>query len=554
MERIINRALEKVRDLRYQHASDMRAELQRLKRDTDSSRSASIVSVESGVSSASAVAQPFQTLPAHTSSSAVVAAVRQNKLGVGIAGLIALLLVAGFGYGLYSFVFRARPVPFQNFSVNKVTETGNATLVAISPDGKYILHVVDDKGKQSLWLRNVPTNSNTQVMPPEPLSYIGLRFSPDGNYLFFVRGEPGQPEKYLYRAPVLGGTPQKLITDVDTNITFSPDGRSLAYFVDNNPEKGKFRLVVYSLETGEGKTLVQGNQSDALLFPAWSPDGKTIMCVNFQGNRLGSLVAVDVVTGKQTVVFESTEEQLVDLEWLPDGSGLLALSYGRGANFNRGQISVISIRDHTARAITHDINDYGGVSISTDGHMLATVLRQHHFDFFVMSASDLGSGQAQQLTSGSGAYRFSWTADGQVILGQTQADLSLFHPDTGNKTSLTSPQQDGAAFQPSACANGRYVVFSMLPHGDSKTITIWRMDAGGGNLKRITDGQDDEFPICSPDGRWVYYLDKNDFRATRVPLDGGKPGRASPGRFSPGCEACRSRASVPVVWCCSLHS
>jgi Tol biopolymer transport system component len=169
--------------------------------------------------------------------------------------------------------FRARAVPFQNFTVNKVTETGKATLVAICPDGKHILHVVEDKGQQSLWLRNVPTNSNTQVMPPEPLSYLGLRFSPDGNYLYFVRGEPGQGLKYLYRAPVLGGTPQKLITDVDTNITFSPDGRRIAYAV-GNLKLATFQLVVYSLETGEAKDLVTGNlnksrrQDDRLRYPS----------------------------------------------------------------------------------------------------------------------------------------------------------------------------------------------------------------------------------------------------------------------------------------------
>jgi Tol biopolymer transport system component len=386
------------------------------------------------------------------------------------------LLVAAAAYGIYAFLSRSRTVPFQNFSVNKVTETGKATLVAISPDGKYILNVVDDKGLQSLWLRNVPTNSNTQVMPPEPLQYLGLRFSPDGNYLYFVLEEPGQPVKYLYRTPVLGGTPQKLITDVDTNITFSPDGRSLAYFVDNNPENGKFRLVVYSLETGEAKTLVLGAEDHALFFPAWSPNGKTIACVSFlqQGDALTSLVAVDAVTGKQAVIFESKDGSLDKIAWLPDSSGLVA-----------------------------------------------TVLNQYHFDLFVTPASDLSSGQARQLTSGAGVFRFAWTLDSQVILGQQDA-LSLFHPDTGSMTPLTSPQQEGVAFQPSACADGLYVVFSMLARGEAKATTIWRMDAGGGNLKRISDGQDDRYPACSADGQWVYYLDRVNARLTRAPLEGGK--------------------------------
>jgi hypothetical protein len=60
----------------------------------------------------------------------------------------------------------AGAAPFQNFSVSKVTETGKSTLIAIAPDGKYILSVMVDNGQQSLWLRNIPTNSNTQVVPP----------------------------------------------------------------------------------------------------------------------------------------------------------------------------------------------------------------------------------------------------------------------------------------------------------------------------------------------------------------------------------------------------
>ena len=457
----------------------------------------------------------------------MVAAARQHKLGIGVSGVIVVLLVAAAAYGVYAFFFHARSVPFQNFSVSKITETGRARLVAISPDGKYILNVLEDKGQQSLWLRNVPTNSNTQVMPPEPVQYLGVRFSPDGNYLYFVRGEQGQVLKLLYRAPVLGGTPQKLVTDVDTNITFSPDGRSLAYAVSNNPQLGKFRLVIYSLESGEGKTLVTGPMDQGLYAPAWSPDGKTIACVMYAtGDAASSLVAVDAITGKQNLLFESKDGVLFAPAWLPDGDGLLALNLGRDSNFTRRQIIEISYRDHRARAVTHDINNYADLSLSADGRMAATVLSQGHFDLFVAPASELGSGQAPELTSGALVYSFAWTPDGQMILEQDA--LNLFHPDTGSISPLTSPQQDGVVFEPSACANGRYVVLSINGHGGAKTTTVWRMDAGGGNLKQLTDGRRDEYARCSPDGKWVFYSDlSKGAKLTRVPLDGGKPERLS---------------------------
>ncbi len=523
LQETIDKLLDKDRDLRYQSAADLRGDLKRLKRDTESGHTPRQVVAPSSAGTTSAPSSARTS-----SSSAVVTAARQHKLGVSITSLIAILLVAAAAYGIYAFLSRSRPVPFQNSSVNKITETGKVRLVAISPDGKYILSVVDDKGEQGLWLRNIPTNSNTQVMTPEPLQYLGLRFSPDGNYLYFVRGEHGQALNYLYRVPVLGGTPQKLVTDVDTNITFSPDGRSLAYAVNNNPEIGKFRLVVHSLETGEEKTLVTGNANQMLRDPAWSPDSKTIVCeTNQTGNVLSDLVAVDAITGKQNIVFEAKDGFLRKTVWLPDGGGLLALYRGRETNFIRWQIVEISYRGGTAHPVTHDISDYSDLSLAADGHILATVLQQSHYDLFAAPASALGSGQAEQLTSGARVSDFSWTPNGQIIFSQ-DFSLNLFNPESRSKTPLTSQQQDGDVFEPSACSNGRYVVFTYGIHGGVKTATIWRMDAGGGNFKQLGDGRLEYYPVCSPDGKWVFYTgDSNGSKLFRVPLGGGKPEKLS---------------------------
>jgi serine/threonine protein kinase len=519
LERIINKCLEKDRELRYQHAGDIRSDLKRLKRDTESRRTTGVVAPPSS-------AEPTQSpVPstAHIASSSAVAVARQHKLGIGITSLVAILLVAAAAYGIYAFLSRTPPIPFQNSSVSKITNTGKARLVAISSDSKYVLNVNEDNGQQSLWLRNVATSSNTQVLPPEPVQYIGVRFSPDGNYLYFVRGEMGQSLHYLYRAPVLGGTPQKLVTDVDTNIALSPDGRSFAYSVGNNPEIGKFRLVVHSLETGEEKNLLLGNMSQFLGDPAWSPDGKTIVCVAGQhSDGFGGLVAVDPLTGKQNLFFELKSAVLSRPVWLPDRNGLLALAWDAETNYMRHRIVEISYPSGRLRAVTHDINDYTDLSLASEGHSLASVLGQSHFDLFLAPASALGSGQAERLTSGANVVNFSWLLDGKLVINQDWS-LSLLSLDSRSKTPLTSPQEDGFPMEPSGCANGRYIVVPLGGHGGANRMSIWRMDSGGGNLKQLSDGKIDSQSVCSADGKWVYYIDQvKGLNLCKVPLAGGK--------------------------------
>ena len=175
----------------------------------------------------------------------------------------------------------------------------------------------------------------TQVQPPADVYYNGLRFSPDGNYFYFVRSDPGNAElKFLYRAPLLGGTPQKLAADVDSNITFSPDGRKFAFMRYDNPEPGKYRLIVRPVEGGDGdeSVLARGSNSQGFYEPAWSPDGKTIVCdEEHAGNALESLVAVDVGSGRQKV-FSGNNEQPFVLSDVVGGRQWIARPGARAAN------------------------------------------------------------------------------------------------------------------------------------------------------------------------------------------------------------------------------
>jgi serine/threonine protein kinase len=509
LEDIINRALEKDRELRYQSAKEMRAELLRLKRDTDSSRSIPAIVADTAVLASAMTSTP------HASSSAVVAVARQHRLGVGIASAVAILLIAAAGYGVYALFSRSKPAPFQNFTVSKATETGKAALVAISPDGKYVLNVSDDGGQQSLWLRNIPTNSNAQVVPPAPVSYIGLRFSPDGNYLYFVRTEPGSSSlHYLYRAPVLGGTPEKLVTNIDSNVTFSPDGKQIAYMVDNDPNPGEYHLVIRSLEGSAVKDLTTGRMSEMLWSPAWSPDGNTIASsISQPGNALSGVVAIDVKSGKRKLLTTSNREYFLVTSWLPDGSGLTLL--GDSAYGAHTQVFFISFPQGQLTPITRDTNSYIDLSLASDGRTLATIMRQAHLSAYVMSADGDGS-QARQLNAIASLTDVSWTKDGQLITSSPTSGLALLNPESDVKTPFL-PQMVAANYA-RPCADG-HIVFSAPGQGKYQ-LHIWRADADGGNAKELTSGKSDSSAACSPDSKFVLYADA-DTKLERVPLAGG---------------------------------
>jgi serine/threonine protein kinase len=515
LEDIVNRALEKDLELRYQSAKEMRSELMRLKRDTDSSRQMPAVTSDAGSGTHASSA-------AHAgSSSAVVAVAKQHKFSLGIISLVAVLLVGAGGYGIYALLSRARPAPFQNFSVSKVTETGKNTRVAISPDGKYVLSVMAENGQQSLWLRNIPTNSNTQVVPPEPVNYFALRFSPDGNYLYFLRNEIGSNSlKNLYRAPVLGGTPEKLISDIDTNVSFSPDGKKFVYMTANSPKVGEYRVTIHSLDTGEEKQLATGPYNEALRDPAWSPDGKTIVgTVNQPGAAVSGLVTIDPDTGKRNLYMTSDRVFFSLPLWLPDGKGMLVvgtLPYGA-----QQQIYFVSFPEAKLTPVTRDTNSYTDLSLSADGHTVATVLRQVH-----ATQSVMGVGSSQEQVFGAGSYNdtVSWTRDGKLLMSAAAGGLALTNLESGSQTPFAS-QILGSNFA-RACADGHAAFTAVTTKRDG--LGIFFTEADGANPKELTPGKGDVFPACTPDGKTVFYVNADDL-LQKVSTEGGPPQKAFDG-------------------------
>jgi eukaryotic-like serine/threonine-protein kinase len=499
LEEVIAKALEKDRDLRYQHASDMRSDLQRLKRDTQSQR----------VSLPNLDAIPASTISPQTP------ARKRAFLWTALLAIVAILAAAG-----YWLLGRNRHHPFQAFTITKVTETGNATRVAISPDGKYLVHVVTENGLSSLWMRHIATNSNTQIVPPAKARYSGLSYSPDGNHIFLVRRDSASRVPDLFQVAALGGEPRLLVRDVDGDVAFSPDGRRMAFgrFLESTVA---LALVTAPVEGGPEKTLltVQQGITDSDPHPAWSPDGKTIIfsLQDSKNKQNSSLLAVDSATGQQRVFLRS-DKFFEDPTWLPDGSGLFVLWIDTGVI---RQIGFVSYPGGEFRRITNDLNSYSGLSLSKDGKLLATVLSQGHAIMTVTPAGQNATAASSQFISPANQWwwNFTWTKDGAIII-QQEPKLVILKPGSTAPVDLT----ETLAGTPDACPDGNQILF-FSPSAPG----IRKMDANGNNITQLTSGSNDVSPICSPDSKWAYYMDmtENNQEIMRVSLGGGTPQRFS---------------------------
>jgi len=521
LERIIFKSLEKDRDLRYQTAAELRSDLKRLKRDLDSSgvvRTAEIT--RAGVSSA-------RVSTVSSSGVLIAESARRHKLGTGLIIVIALLIVGAAGYGVFALLHRPRPVPFQSMTISKLTDSGKAFVAAISPDGKYVVHLVEDAGQRSLWMRHIPTNSVTQIVPPSETQYGGFVFSPDGNYIYFLQVERDRPGiGLLYRIPVLGGPSKLIMSDVDNRISFSSDGSRFAFYRVSPQNKTSTILLADADGSHEQKVTETKFPAGFAGNPAWSPDGKTIAVMEFFGRQtgeLGQFVAIEVATGRKTQITSlSRGGQILGSSWLPDGSGLLVASNGAHTNWTT-QIGVLSYPAGEFRRITNDLNRYSeAISSTRDGRSLVTVATEPSQNIWVMPASGTAA-QAVQISSGKAeAANLDWTADGRILsftAGSQGFEFNLRKSDGAGKTTIASDTT--VMFEPSACGDGRHIVFTSLRTQDR--ITIWRMDTTGGDMKEITTGPVTRSPACTPDGQWVAYQAPNDAGSSiwKVPIDGG---------------------------------
>jgi serine/threonine protein kinase/Tol biopolymer transport system component len=514
LERIIQKCLEKDRDLRYQHASDILTDLKRLKRDTDSIHSGAVSEITPSSSRASANPEAGRL----SSGAVILGEAKRHKGVLALALLVAAMLTGALGIYWFRTGGRRSEWNLQAMRISRLTQSGNASAVAVSPDGRYVVYALVEGERQSLNVRQVATGSDVQILPPDEVLIWALTFTPDGNYIDFVRSEKNNAfNTYLYRMPVLGGTPHLVMQrGVDGSSSYSPDGTQFA-FLRVQANNKQIDLLVAQADGSKERLLASRPYLDFITGTAWSADGKTIAFASPESERTirFALWAVSVADGSVREIY-STPGVIGRPRWLPDGSGLLA-PIGIYDPVFRGQLWFISFPGGEARRLTNDLMDYQPccLDLTQDGKTLVNTEQTTTSDLWVAPSGD--TAKAKQITSKEPVVEgFSWAPDGDIVFASEDGNIFRFQAD-GSRRILLTPNER-ANSQPSVCGDGRYIVYAAYRE---QKYGIWRMDADGSNPIRIADETLGVGPQCSSDGKWVVYLRSG--IPARVPITGGSP-------------------------------
>jgi serine/threonine protein kinase len=531
LERIIGKCLEKDRDLRYKHASDVRADLQRLKRDTDSGRVPAAISSQQAAAPITSSASPKR----QSIFSVVIEATKQHK---GALFVSLLFFITAAGYAFHS-LFRALPpaVPFQNFTITTATDTGNVVDAAISPDGKYILSIIEQNGKRGLFLRHIATNSTTQVVASGSDYYTGPLFSPDGDYLYFLAAQNASSNvRNLLRAPPLPPPPPPLPPH---------DGKLIAYVRENSPEPGKVQIVLANADGRNERVLTTLTQEDVGFSGwehlAWSPSGKLLaVTTNALGNSPHRILLVDKASGQSKPIGASQDRFYKEVKWSPDGHGLYVMYSDRNTGSGRWQIGFLAVQRGEFREITKDTNYYEGLSLSADGKMIATVQMIVKRAVSMLPASGTTRKQLAPLFQTENDYRYLvFAGAGELYVAAPGKIIRLTLDGKYVADVLTDPE--GYFAYPTACDRPltnegikRHLVFNWFGrHASPNAVTLWRISADGSNPLQLSSGNFDTFPACSPDGKLVYYSDEQSGQLKQLSVEGGTAGIV-PGGVIPG--------------------
>ena len=401
-----------------------------------------------------------------------------------------------------------------SLKLEELTQTGQSRFVAISPDGKYIAYSRTIESKISIWLRQLATNTNVEIVPATDIIF-GLAFSTGGEYLYFVRGTPTA----LYRVSPLGGVPTKILDHVEGNFSFSSDDQQIAFIrrVVHGDGRSEDSLIVATSDGRFEHALLTREYPDRVISPLWSADDQSIICAygsSEAGGRTVGIISVSVADGTVRELSPDRFFSIGKMAWLPHKSGLI-MAARKDVHDNK-ELWRASYPDMKITQITEGLSQYLDLSVAAKEGKAVASQATRISDLWVGSSAEPRN--LRKITQAMD--EFCWTPNGRLVYQSTASgnmDLWITQPDGAEQKQLTNdPAIDG---NPAVTPDNRYIIFTSNRTG---LLQLWRMNIDGSNQVQLTDGAAKGYSSVSPDGKWVVCNTTDDRHLWKVPIEGGQ--------------------------------
>lgn len=530
IDALVRKCLRKNRDERFQSAKELQADLRDIRQDLNvemrSGQRRSFVSTQvASMPTNDELEKPFSTTslsPQNTSSirQALVNEAKLHPLRLFAGTILVLTVIMGMGVGINRFTrSEVTEAAFQSMRISKATSTGDivAEQVAISGDGKLLVYVAEQDGKESIWVKQSEAQSSVQTVPPTKTHFRDLSLSPDSNHIYFIEYEPGISTT-LYQMPVLGGPKRKLMTNISGPVAFSPDMAQIAFV------RGDINLMIGNIDGSEVRQIATGQNGDRFMSATWSPEkDRLIAAVYSPSDNTCRLIEISTTDNTQKVLPGDSWMRISGLAWLPGSNGVVIS--GRDKETQLSQIWFISYPDGKATRITNDPGNYLGVSASSDGQAISSVQMNRQTNIWTGNSGE--DQLTSRLTTGvgrdEGMAGISWTPDGRIVHSvRITGNQDLWITDNNSGTQLTFNSRSN--FAPTVSPDGQHIAFVSTREGRAD---IWRMNINGEKQIRLTsqEGINGE-PKFTPDGNWIIYSNiALDTKSSiwKIAANGGEP-------------------------------
>ncbi|MGB8521505.1 MAG: protein kinase [Candidatus Acidiferrales bacterium] len=523
LEEIIDRAMEKDRNLRYQHASDVRAELQRLKRDSTSGRS--------HVSSAGKAEQ------VSPESQAVASGVMPKGAGRrGYYYAAAAILVLAVAAGAFFLYRSSRSSPPASKDWEQLTFfTDSAVYPALSPDGRMLAFIRGSDsffGPGQIYVKFLPDGQPVELTH-DALQKLNPVFSADNSLIAYGTAIPWS----VWEVPVLGGEPHVMFPNA-SSLTWIEDGKRLLF----SEIKEGLHMVLVTTDEGRGQrreVYAPPGERSMIHHSYLSPDGRWVLVVEMgdRGDFLPCRVVPFQGTGDVRVV-GPLDGFCTSGVWSPDGKWVyLTVTKGDRSHIWRqrfpsgepeqvtpgpttqegiamsadGKSLITSVGSEDSTVWLHDkdgdhqISSEGnahGASFSSDGKKLYYLMANGKASDYELWVKDLSDGKTERFLPGYSIANYSVSADGKEVvfeMGDQNGRSSLWVAPTSRRSSpvriSSSAVEDSAVFLPDGD-----LVFRAVENGSN---FLYRMKADGSGRHKVIPGRIFDLGAASRDGRWI---------------------------------------------------